>query len=127
MAKAKEAKKRSGKSFLDSKGAEETKQNPINNFLGEEEPERKPSTKRSTPARKAEPPAYTDEKPPKGYRIDPRFMEVKSKRVQFVFQPSLLERFKAESARRNTSMNDLMHVALKRILPTLEAEEPGEE
>ena len=123
MAKAK------GKSFLDSRGAEETKQDPINRFLGEDDPapRKKAPTKKIPPARKAEPPVYTDEKPPKGYKIDPHFVEVKSKRVQFVFQPSLLERLKAESSRRKTSMNDLMHVALKRILPTLEAEETGEE
>lgn len=55
--------------------------------------------------------------PPKGYKINPKYIEVKSKRVQLVFRPSLYERLRAEAKRQGTSMNDLLHVILDKALP----------
>jgi len=127
-----------GKGFLNSKGAAET----VDRFLERDEEKqeetkkrRKPAPvlkpKKSTPARQEEPPVSglfeAEEEPPAGFKRNPKFVEVKSERVQFVFQPSLLARFKAESKRRNTSMNDLMHRILKAALVKLEAETIEEE
>lgn len=53
---------------------------------------------------------------PKGYKVNPVYIEVKSERVQFVFQPSLLKEAKAEAKRRKTSLNELMHIALREFL-----------
>ena len=53
---------------------------------------------------------------PKGYKVNPVYIEVKSERVQFVFQPSLLRAAKAEAKRRKTSLNELMHIALRDLL-----------
>ncbi len=55
-------------------------------------------------------------KAPEGYKINPVYIEVKSKRVQFVFQPSLLKAAKAEAKRRKTSLNELIHIALRKLL-----------
>ena len=99
--------KKSGKSFLESAGAADVKQlDPVDNFLEGEE----------------KPPVLPDNRPPEGYKINPQYLEIKKERVQFVFRPSLLARFRAESKRRNTSMNDLMHRILEAALPKLEAE-----
>lgn len=53
---------------------------------------------------------------PEGYKVNPVYIEVKSQRVQFVFQPSLLKLAKAEAKRRKTSLNELMHIALREFL-----------
>lgn len=55
------------------------------------------------------PKAPTGEKPPKGYKYNPLYIEVKSKRVQLVFQPSLYERVKAASERAGLSFNEYCH------------------
>ena len=53
---------------------------------------------------------------PEGFKINPAYIEVKSQRVQFVFQPSLLKLAKAEAKRRKTSLNELVHIALREFL-----------
>lgn len=53
---------------------------------------------------------------PKGYKVNPAYIEVKSERVQFVFQPSLLKAAKAEAKKRKTSLNELVHIALRELL-----------
>jgi hypothetical protein len=55
-------------------------------------------------------------KAPDGYKLNPVYIEVKSKRVQLVFQPSLLKEAKAEAKRRKTSLNELVHIALRELL-----------
>lgn len=51
--------------------------------------------------------------PPEGYRVNPLYIEKKTKRVQLVLQPSLYA--KAEAAARNAgiSFNELVHRALQ--------------
>lgn len=56
--------------------------------------------------------APTGERPPKGYKYNPMYIEVKSKRVQLVFQPSLYERVKAASEREGLSFNEYCHRVL---------------
>lgn len=43
---------------------------------------------------------------------DPRYVEVKSKRVQLLMQPSLHARLKEAAAERGRSLNDLIHTVL---------------
>ena len=46
--------------------------------------------------------------------------ETKTKRVQLVFQPSLLRRVKEESERTGISMNEIVHIALRKYLEEVE-------
>lgn len=54
------------------------------------------------------------------YRLPPaaEATETKTKRVQLVFQPTLYKMAKAEAKRRGTSLNDLVHIALRAYLET---------
>ena len=51
----------------------------------------------------------TSEKPPKGYKIDPRFIETKKKKVLLVLQPSLYQKVKAASVESGLSFNEYVH------------------
>ncbi len=52
------------------------------------------------------------EKPPAGYKLDPRFVETKSRRLQLVLQPSLYERVRAGAAAAGLSVNEYCHQIL---------------
>ena len=56
--------------------------------------------------------APTGEKPPKGYKVNPLYVETKSKRLQLVVQPSLYERIKAASDAEGLSVNEFCHRVL---------------
>lgn len=51
-------------------------------------------------------------KPPKGYKLNPLYVEVKSRRVQLILQPSLVERVKAKAAENGLSVNEYISRAL---------------
>ena len=53
--------------------------------------------------------APTGEKPPKGYKLNPLYVETKTKRLQLVLQPSLFERIKAASEAAGLSVNEFCH------------------
>lgn len=53
---------------------------------------------------------------PSGYKLNPMFLEVKSKRVQLIMQPSLFERTKEAADRKGISLNEYVHRALKYAL-----------
>ena len=61
-------------------------------------------------------------KPPKGYKIDPRFIETKSKRFNALMQPSLFERIKAAAEEAGLSVNDLIHQTLEAAFPEKDGE-----
>ena len=51
------------------------------------------------------------------YRLpDPTKREAKTKHVQVLLQPSLYEEAKKEAKRRKTSFNELLHIALRKLL-----------
>lgn len=58
-----------------------------------------------------EPPTLTERevtrKAPAGYK--PAYIEVKSKRVQLVFQPSIYKKAKARAAEKGLSLNEYIH------------------
>lgn len=56
------------------------------------------------------------EKPPKGYKLDPRYIETKSKRVQLLMQPSIVATAKKYATTQGLSMNELVALALKEYL-----------
>lgn len=60
--------------------------------------------------------------PPEGYRVDPRFIEKKSQRVQLVMQPSLYKRAQKAAKKQKISFNELIHQLLNEYLTEFEKE-----
>lgn len=70
----------------------------------------------STPAEAEETaqeaPRPTTEKPPKGFKLNPLYVETKSKRLQLVIQPSLFSRVKKRAEEQGISVNEYIHRTL---------------
>lgn len=84
------------------------KDNPALQFITtpEEEPaEEVVATKKSTTSKKKE--------APEGYKVNPEFIEVKSRRVQLVLQPSLYDKVKARAKASGVSVNEYVHSILE--------------
>ena len=54
--------------------------------------------------------------PPAGYKKDPSYIETKSKRVQLLLQPSIVDEAKSKAKAKNISMNELFNIAIKEYL-----------
>lgn len=52
-------------------------------------------------------------KAPEGYKINPLYIETKSKRINLLLQPSLHDKLKRKAKREHTSVNDLIHTILQ--------------
>jgi hypothetical protein len=52
-------------------------------------------------------------KAPEGYKVNPEFIETKSKRVQILVQPSLHREAKAVADKLGISLNDFIHRAIQ--------------
>lgn len=52
-------------------------------------------------------------KPPEGYKLNPLYLEKKSRRLQLLVQPSLFNKIKARADREEKSMNELIHFILE--------------
>lgn len=50
---------------------------------------------------------------PKGYKIDPRYVELKSVHLQLLIPPSLKKKLKAKAAAQNRSVNSLVNEILE--------------
>lgn len=74
------------------------KDNPALQFITQPEPEEPEQTIPQTPPGK----------PPAGYKLDPRFVELKTKRLQLVLQPSLVERVKDKAFSQHLSVNEFI-------------------
>lgn len=99
------------KSFID-KAKESEANNPALAFISEEsisavDGKEEPTLK-----------APTGEKPPKGYKLNPLYVETKTKRLQLVLQPSLFERVKAASEAAGLSVNEYCHRVLDNATKT---------
>jgi hypothetical protein len=55
-------------------------------------------------------------KPPVGYRMNPLYIETKSRRLQLLVQPSLHAKLKARAETESKSINDLVHSILEDAL-----------
>ena len=51
-------------------------------------------------------------KAPEGYKLNPMYVETKSKRLQLVIQPSLLARVKKQAGKQGLSVNEYIHRTL---------------
>lgn len=54
----------------------------------------------------------TTAKAPEGYKVNPLYIEVKSRRLQLVLQPSLYNRVKTAAAVKGLSVNEYIHRVL---------------
>ena len=69
--------------------------NPALNFIstaGQEDPEPR-----------------TERKAPEGYKLNPLYVETKTRRLQLVLQPSLFDRVKKEAKKSGLSVNEYVH------------------
>lgn len=82
------------------------KDNPALQFITtpEEEPAEEVTTSKATSKKK---------EAPEGYKVNPEFIEVKSRRVQLVLQPSLYDRVKARAKASGVSVNEYVHSVLE--------------
>ncbi len=83
------------------------KDNPALQFIsaaGSEAPEIQSSTPHPTPENHP-----TSSSTPAGYKINPMYVELKSKRLQLVLQPSLLARVKEQAREQGLSVNEFVH------------------
>lgn len=54
----------------------------------------------------------TPAKAPEGYKVNPMYVETKSRRLQLVLQPSLFERVKKRATQSGLSVNEYVHQIL---------------
>ena len=66
----------------------------------------------SKPEITEEPPKKTTDAP-EGYRLNPLYIELKSRRLQLLLQPSLHEKIKKQAAAAGISVNEYVHSALE--------------
>ena len=86
------------------------KNNPALQFIStpaEEEKQLVPQDQ-SEPVRKVS----TSTPVPAGYKLNPLFVETKTKRLQLVLQPSLYDRVKARATAEGVSVNEFIHRTL---------------
>lgn len=55
-------------------------------------------------------------KPPKGFKVNPEFIEVRSQRLQALIQPSIQKALKQVAKKEKTSVNDIVNQALIQFL-----------
>lgn len=79
--------------------------NPALNFIS--------TAGQEAPEPKAEPPKRTVADAPAGYKLNPEYIEKKTRRLQLVLQPSLYERVKANAEKSGTSVNEYIHSILE--------------
>ena len=84
--------------------------NPAMSFISQESIDR---AEGETPATAD---AKKPDKAPEGYKLNPLYIETKSKRLQLLIQPSLHEKLKKKAQAEGTSVNDLVNGILQDAL-----------
>lgn len=84
--------------------------NPAMSFISQESIDR---AEGETPATVD---AKKPDKAPEGYKLNPLYIETKSKRLQLLIQPSLHEKLKKKAQAEGTSVNDLVNSILQDAL-----------
>ena len=96
--------------------------NPALRFITEaeqpEEQETKPAPKQTVKAPTRSPSRSTsktkNDEP--RYKLDPKYIETKSRRVQLVMQPSLYNKIKQAASKQDISVNEFIHKTLEDAL-----------
>jgi len=60
-------------------------------------------------------PESNDDKPP-GYKLNPKYIENKTRRLQLLVRPSLYERIEAQATANGKSVNEYVHSVLEAVL-----------
>lgn len=66
----------------------------------------------ATDPAKEDQPTTTVGEPPKGYKRNPEYVEIKKTRVQLVLQPSVVKRLKKAAGKKKLSMNETANRAI---------------
>ena len=53
---------------------------------------------------------------PEGYKVNPAYIEKKSRRLQLLMQPSLYDLLKSRALEEGTSVNNLIHELLEKAV-----------
>lgn len=88
---------------------------PAMSFISQESIDRAEGVAQSDTPAETKPESRTAPKPskaPEGYKLNPMYIETKSKRIQVLIQPSLHDKLKAKAQSEGTSVNDLIHTIL---------------
>ncbi len=83
-------------------------ENPALQFISTAETETQPEEREPMPAQ-----PKPSQKLPKGYKLNPLYVETKSRRLQLVLQPSLYDKVKAGAAAAGLSVNEYVHQILE--------------
>jgi hypothetical protein len=86
------------------------KDNPALQFITTQPEEAEEGIKEVKPEPKQ---SATTEKPPEGYKLDPRYVETKSRRLQLLMQPSLHAKIKTMAKDQGVSVNEFIHSVLE--------------
>ena len=81
------------------------KDNPALQFISAEE---------STPEQETA--SIRTKQPPEGYKLNPLYLETKSRRVQLILQPSLHEKVKQAAQTEGVSFNEYVHRVLEQAV-----------
>ena len=95
------------KTFADQLGAEQM--NPAMQFISTPAPAPAPQTQPEPPAHQR----FQPERIPEGYRLNPRYVEKKTRRVQLLLRPSVYDAVKARADSYGVSVNDLINSYLE--------------
>ena len=91
------------------------KENPALSFITAPEP--KEPTEQVQESVEVAVTAKTPNTPPAGYKMNPMYVETKSRRLQLVLQPSLYERVKKAAQKESKSVNEYVHHILDQATP----------
>jgi len=67
----------------------------------------------NAPQEEPQPPEVHEDQPPKGFKVNPMYIETKSKRVQILVQPSIFETLDRIARAKGISRNEAINEALR--------------
>lgn len=82
-------------------------QKSASQFVSTDSPDETPAT----PTGQARP-----KEAPEGYKINPEYIEKKTRRVQLLMKPSLYEQVKARADETGDSVNEYIHTILEQVI-----------
>lgn len=98
-----------------------TQNNPALAFMSAEvQEEARQEEPKKTQRKPKEPQPDKIEPAPEGYKINPLYIETKSKRLNLLLQPSLVERVKAQAKKSGLSVNETISEAIREYLERVE-------
>lgn len=91
--------------------------NPAMNFISQESVDRANESEKIIVTDKTlENELIRNKKIPEGYKLNPLYVETKSKRLHLLMQPSLHEKLRHKAQSEGTSVNDIVNIILQEAL-----------